>query len=322
MSGAILRDEHGALRPGWRILLYWGFVAAVLLLWNVAVRVAAAAGGTTTEALLPSGSLTRMLVGSVVMAVAALAGARASIRWIERAGVRDFLGWRWDARGLGVFGRFFVLGAVFVSAVVLGLVLTGSVSCEVRRPDLARFAPLALVFGVGFLIASLAEEVFDRGYVFRVLAARRPWLAVLLTSILFALGHAFEAWSAPLALANVFLVGCVLGVIYLRTGNLWAIWGFHFGVNVFEAVVFQFPVRGYEILADHLFTWRLAVSELITGGAAGLQGGVVYSAVGLALLFLVARPGRNLLFGLSYSYYRVVPDPRPHSGVDRDALRP
>src|SRR5687768_6173770 len=56
-------------------------------------------------------------------------------------------------------------------------------------------------------------------------AARWRWVAIILTSILFACLH--EAWSIPL----IFLLSLALGYLYERTGSLWTSILVHFGFN-------------------------------------------------------------------------------------------
>jgi membrane protease YdiL (CAAX protease family) len=83
-----------------------------------------------------------------------------------------------------------------------------------RRPAPWLVAAMLLVAGV---IVPLAEETFFRGHIQTVLryATNRPWAAVLLSSMLFALVHPW--WSIP----QILCLGICLGYAYERTGNLW-----------------------------------------------------------------------------------------------------
>ena len=68
-------------------------------------------------------------------------------------------------------------------------------------------------------LAGLGEELLFRGVIQTWLAARYPlWLALLLASALFGLGHWLSAAYAVLA----GLIGLYLGVVFLVTGNLLA----------------------------------------------------------------------------------------------------
>ena len=70
------------------------------------------------------------------------------------------------------------------------------------------------------LLAPLAEEVVFRGAMLRSLLsssllAGRPWLAIALSALLFAVGH-----LNPAQMPHAFIVGLFLGWMYWRTGSI------------------------------------------------------------------------------------------------------
>lgn len=74
---------------------------------------------------------------------------------------------------------------------------------------------LALVMLV--FIAPIAEEILFRGYLFGKLRAHVPvWLAILLTSVLFAIVHG--AWNVGI---DVFALSIVLCLLRVVSGSLW-----------------------------------------------------------------------------------------------------
>lgn len=120
------------------------------------------------------------------------------------------------------------------------LSLTGTDSDELSAParELASGADstvgwilFALIVGLG---APVVEELFYRGLFLRALTKRgaRPWVAVLLTSVVFAAVH-----LQGLQFAGLALFGLVAGVLTVRTGRLGpAIWA-HIGFNLTTVVV-------------------------------------------------------------------------------------
>ncbi len=88
--------------------------------------------------------------------------------------------------------------------------------------------PLIVVLPI--VLAPLAEEVLFRGMLQSMIRqyTRRPWVAILITSPLFALGHLPSEWTAIPAL--VFL-SIVLGYNYERTGRLLPCIVAHAGFN-------------------------------------------------------------------------------------------
>lgn len=85
-----------------------------------------------------------------------------------------------------------------------------------------------LVFCLLAVVAApLVEELLFRGLLLRWIQGR--WgttVAVLVSSVLFGLWHGNLAASLPLA-----VVGVVLALLYVRTGNLWAAIWLHAGFN-------------------------------------------------------------------------------------------
>jgi membrane protease YdiL (CAAX protease family) len=68
------------------------------------------------------------------------------------------------------------------------------------------------------LLPAIAEELFFRGSLQKVLLrmSNKPWLAILVTSSIFALLH-----NTFLKIAPIFVLGLFLGIIYHVTRNLW-----------------------------------------------------------------------------------------------------
>jgi|GEM_PF-1455835 len=93
---------------------------------------------------------------------------------------------------------------------------------------------VAIIFIVG--VAPFLEEMFFRGFIYRVFAKTWPaWMASVLAAGLFALVH-FQINS----ILPLFLLGLILNYIYHRTGSVWTAVAFHamnnaiaFGADVY-----------------------------------------------------------------------------------------
>lgn len=107
--------------------------------------------------------------------------------------------------------------------------LARSASAVTYLQDLAR-NPLALAL-MGIVVGILgpiAEEVFFRGFAYRVFKERFGMPAgIALSAFLFALIH-----MNPVALVPIFLIGVVLALLYERTGSLAAPIGLHCANNL------------------------------------------------------------------------------------------
>ena len=96
----------------------------------------------------------------------------------------------------------------------------------------ALLAALAVTF-----VAPLGEELLARGLVLRSLQRRfEPWVAVLLSSLLFALVHPLLDPRAILAVVPLLVLSLVSGIQAVRTGDLSrSIW-LHVGFNALAAI--------------------------------------------------------------------------------------
>ena len=279
------RNRNGRLRILWRVLAFWGLALLPLLLWGAGVRIVAAVMDVSARQWFPQGSHRAAITGSLLMLVGGLFASRFCMKRFEKKRVRDFLSWHPDRRGAALFGYYFMLGGCIVSLILLVQIMTGSVSVSLNDVALNVFLPMALFHTADFAIASLAEELTDRGYVLRMIAMHKPRLAVLITSLLFALTHAGAGWLSWLSLVNIFLMGIVLALVFLSTESIWSVWGLHFGLNLFEGVVYQAPVKGYEDLGGQVFGYVLNGPDLVTGSDAGMTGSLPFT---IAALILVA----------------------------------
>jgi membrane protease YdiL (CAAX protease family) len=148
---------------------------------------------------------------------------------------------------------------------------------------------------VVFALVGWYEELLARGYWLQNLSEglNRP-LAVLVSSSVFAVGHAGNPNVTWVALLGLVGAGLLLAWAYLRTGRLWLAMGIHFGWNFFEGPVFGFPVSGVETMP--LLEITVSGPALWTGGQFGPEAGLVLlPALALSALAIgLATRGRGL----------------------------
>ena len=134
----------------------------------------------------------------------------------------------WPAAiGVGAAGLLLVWPLVTASIVLAGWI-TGAPADRIAHETLRELSQHAVRGWVAVMIAlvtvvvPVVEEVMYRGLLQESMrrAGARPWPAVVLTSILFALAHV--AAVQPHALIGLFVFGLGLGWAYERTGRLWA----------------------------------------------------------------------------------------------------
>ena len=112
-----------------------------------------------------------------------------------------------------------IIAAGIVGALALASLLAGALPDPLRESLLRGYrwelqgvaqVPLALGF---VLISAYREELYFRAYLLTVLdeIATPPWLAVLTSALLFALGHLYQGW---LATVTALLIGVAFALLY------------------------------------------------------------------------------------------------------------
>ena len=82
-----------------------------------------------------------------------------------------------------------------------------------------------LGFVVMAMIVPLIEEITNRGFFQTALYRRGPVFAIIVSSMIFAVFHRFDAWP------TVFLIGLIFGTQYRTTRSLWSSMVTHATVN-------------------------------------------------------------------------------------------
>ena len=176
--------------------------------------------------------------------------------------------------------------AAFSSVVGLGL-LFGGLQFE---GYVGAFGGNLLLFLVGFLIQGMSEEVLCRGFMMTsALRHHDLWWAVGVNSVLFGLMHCMNKGFTLFALANLILYAVMISLYVLRTGSLWGACAFHGIWNFSQGNFYGLPVSGINV-GDTVFSMSLKGSDLVNGGAFGLEASIGTTIVMLlwiaGLLFL------------------------------------
>jgi len=294
--------------------VFWnGEERRVRALWRLIVLVVAVGGsGMAIRAtgLLPErGTREYFAVGAAVRVLVTMA-----IVWLvgwllDRRRFRDF-GFSLDRHWWSDLAFGLLLGAVLMTGIFLAewslgwVELTGTFRTTVSGEAFGRaiLLPAALFLGIGIL-----EELLARGYLLRNLAEGLAFrrlggarggliLACVLSSALFALGHANNPNATWVSSVNIALAGGLLALGFMLTGQLALPIGLHITWNFFQASVFGFPVSGVSRFRTTFIATELAGPEVWTGGAFGPEAGLVglaAMALGAVATVLWVRLGRG-----------------------------
>ncbi|MBI9001597.1 CPBP family intramembrane metalloprotease [Corynebacterium sp. CCM 9185] len=186
------------------------------------------------------------------------------------------------------------LGFAGVTVILLINVVVGAVQISsVFDAGTLWILPLAAVF---FAFQGFVEELLFRFYLIPAYAAKLTVAgAIGLSSILFAYIHINNPNLTVFGMVNLVLYGVVFGVMYWRTGNAWFVAGWHSGWNFVLAMIYGSHVSG-NVLPGSLLSSTPSGSELLNGGAFGLEGSVLSTLLGIAIIVwcIKTNPESNL----------------------------
>ena len=141
-----------------------------------------------------------------------------------------------------------------------------------------------LISVVYFTIVAFVEETLVRGYVLKnIMSSFNKYAALIVSSILFSLMHAFNPNVDLFSLFNLFLAGILLGLSYIYTKNLWFPIALHFSWNLFQTLL-GFNVSGQDTYS--IIEFKINESNLLNGGAFGFEGS--YLSIIAQLLTIIA----------------------------------
>lgn len=236
---------------------------------------------------MPGWMTALMLLANALLGVAAILYCK----WFEKRGIRT----------LGLTGphalKSYLLGALFGAAsfaAVFALTSAfGGVAISGVQP-LAALWPTLLMMLCAYVLQSAGEELLVRGYLMTSLSKRyRLPVCIGVSSIVFALLHTGNFGFSAVAFINIVLIGVVLALTVLLSGDLWAACGYHALWNFVSGNVFGLSVSGIDS-GDSIFTVEVTgYNTLLTGGDFGLEGSLCTTFVLLAelgvLVFLLSR---------------------------------
>lgn len=206
----------------------WGFYQAV--------RIGMLSGGKTPDtAALAAGIGQPGVLAQILMALLSMSAAALLLYfWRRRADAGERAASLRALRQPRSWGWALLVGVlVFVGSGLIGqaMKLLGSepvpTNLAMVEEAVRRWPVFLALFAV--VLAPMYEELLFRRVLFgRFLAAGKPWLGLVLSSLAFALVHEVPGLSAntPLAVLQLWLIyggmGAAFAWLYWRTGTLWA----------------------------------------------------------------------------------------------------
>lgn len=175
----------------------------------------------------------------------------------------------------------FISGILMITTVLLILFILGRV--EVNPQSALQFTPnlfiLIFIYLIGFMIQGATEEILARGWQMQVIGKRHnPTIAVIITSVIFALLHGMNKGISLIALFNLLLFAFLLATYVLKYNSLWAACGWHAAWNWVISCIYGLNVSGQRINTT-LFKIDLNGPKYITGGEFGPEASIITTVV-------------------------------------------
>ncbi len=176
------------------------------------------------------------------------------------------------------------VGAIMISIPALICHLTGCVTLSFNQ-DLSPIS-IALFF-LAFVLQGMGEEAIFRGYFLTTLCRRnREWVAIIVSSLMFAIFHIPNQSFSIIAFINITLFGIFAAVFMLKRGSIWAVGAIHTVWNFMQGNIFGFSVSGTPKLPTVFNAVDQGFGAILSGGNFGIEGGLGATVVLLAALLL------------------------------------
>lgn len=273
-------NSYGRLRSGWRFLIFLFLFIFFGFLSGAAIQTVLTALPIGFSA---EGMLFLLVNGAISLSLALVLGWLCG-KFLEGLPFRAIGAaftkyWFKNLVAGGVIGAF-SLAVVIVVAMVFG-------GLRFRPNADYGTAAILVTLGVSFLVFAVAaafEEAFFRGYILQTFSrAGLAWLAIILTSLFFALAHVRNPGANWISTLNTALAGVWFGVAYLKTRDLWLPFGLHFMWNWVQGSIFGVEVSGLkDILRAPLLQEVDSGPAWLTGENYGIEASITCTVVLIA----------------------------------------
>ncbi len=194
-------------------------------------------------------------------------------------------------------GRYAIgcITAPILLSVILGILVTADLMhVSLQESGVGNLVRHQAVLIPTFAAAGFAEEFLIRGYLLRALSDGLGfWAAMLVTSVLFALGHYAEGDTLGGSI-GVFEFAVFSCLAIRVTGSLVFSAGFHAAWDYTESAVYGVPDSSF-FFAGAFAHSTFRGPAILTGGAAGPEASMLLLAVMAVLILLLLRyPSSNM----------------------------
>jgi membrane protease YdiL (CAAX protease family) len=189
----------------------------------------------------------------------------------------------------GIVISFLMMGVIFIFGLTAKWIKFDNFAWQ--TDGLLNSLDQFLIWLLIFILVAWQEELLSRGYFLQNFKDGINFFwAIIISSLIFAFLHIFNPGANWVSTLGIFLAGLFLAFGYVTTKQLWLPIGLHLGWNLFEGVIFGFPVSGLNTYA--LIRIHVSGPPLWTGGPFGPEAGLVILPallLGSLLVYVYAR---------------------------------
>lgn len=176
-----------------------------------------------------------------------------------------------------IFGLF--IGFILFTAIVALNITFGAMKFDGINSNI--IVGIVIVYAIGFAIQGASEEILCRGYLMNSIGGKHSvWLAVIISSLFFAMLHLANPGLTLLAFANLFLFGLFAAFYIICFDDIWGACAIHSIWNFAQGIIYGISVSGvYNETNSIMFLKNVEGMSFINGGTFGAEGGAAVTFV-------------------------------------------
>ncbi|PYS98563.1 MAG: hypothetical protein DMF63_15310 [Acidobacteria bacterium] len=287
-------DDRSRLRSGWRFAIF----CAVFFVFATLIGGAGVALFSGLGVQLETESPAALIVSSVLVLIPTLLTAWLCGKFLEKLPFSALGAWFTQGWFRNLVLGIIVGAATLSLAVLIAFALGGlTFAANIVDPS-ALLKSLAVALAV-FAAGAAAEEALVRGYILQTFVrSKLAWFGIALTSVFFGVLHLKNPNADAISTTNTILAGVWFGIAYLKTRDLWFVWGLHLMWNWMQGAFFGIEVSGLTSLVSIPLLKEIDSGPAwLTGSTYGVEGGIVTTiAISIsivAIYFLPINPSED-----------------------------
>ncbi|MBS5985003.1 type II CAAX endopeptidase family protein [Clostridium sp.] len=271
----VFKNEEGEVRSGWKILIL--FLVEYILLFIMANIIGSLVviSGSMRENIY----IILMFSQEIVLILTPILSWKVLFKNdLSLIGLKALN--KKEIKNL-ILGLVMGIIAITLAFILILLSKSGVLVNSLLEP---RFSLSLVLYLILFILVGFAEELLSRGYIIGAMEAsnNNKWFAIMVSAVIFSLMHYGNNGFSLIPFLNIFLVGILFGVMYVKTKSIWLSTGFHITWNFFQGCIYGMPVSG--ITTPKLYEMTFVGNPILNGGTFGPEGGLIVTMVIILML--------------------------------------